>query len=522
MIRPARAGAARKENKPAAQPFVFPPSTRGLALSDNIAAAQPDGALILDNIFPMAGKLRARRGCAPSATGMVSPVEALMQWAGGSTQIFFAAAGDTIYDVSVSGTAVASSVTSLTNALLLSTVFTTSGGWFLFWVNGEDSPQYFNGSVWTTPAITGVTAANLANVWVHGARLWFAEKGTMDAWYLPVDQLAGSATKLSLGSSTQKGGYLVAGASTATGAGDGIAPYNVFVTSEGELVVYQGLDPATSATWAWVGTYVVGRPLGRRCFQRVQGDLLIMTEDGIFSLLAVMKYDRAAALETAITKPIEPLWRDLVRLYGGQEAWQMTLWSRESMMIVSLPGSDNTNDMQLVVNTTTGAWATFTGWPASCFGVYDNALYFGRYDGEVWQAEIGARDGDDPYIVRWMPVYSDFGVGFQMKDISLVRVSIRSSFDSRAAVRVRTDYAMPQIGPTARPPGPSAQGTWNVSNWNQFVWGPSVKTLQFWQGVAGNGSSVSIDVALMMDSVSDATCEINRMEVIFTAGALIN
>jgi hypothetical protein len=41
--------------------------------------------------------------------------------------------------------------------------------------------------------------------------------------------------------------------------------YAAFITSEGQVAVYSGADPASSTTWSLVGVFDIGAPIGRRC-----------------------------------------------------------------------------------------------------------------------------------------------------------------------------------------------------------------------------------------------------------------
>jgi hypothetical protein len=54
--------------------------------------------------------------------------------------------------------------------------------------------------------------------------------------------------------------------------GDGPDDRAVFVTSEGEVIVYQGTNPSSATTWAKIGSYYIGKPLGRRCLEKFGGD----------------------------------------------------------------------------------------------------------------------------------------------------------------------------------------------------------------------------------------------------------
>uniref|UniRef100_UPI001953D7D1 hypothetical protein n=1 Tax=Klebsiella pneumoniae TaxID=573 RepID=UPI001953D7D1 len=78
----------------------------------------------------------------------------------------------------------------------------------------------------------------------------------------------------------------------------------VFVSSEGEVLIFSGTDPAAAATWQLKGRYQIGKPLGYRSLAKFGGDLAILTQDGLMSLGAVMRLDRTAAQQGALTRNI--------------------------------------------------------------------------------------------------------------------------------------------------------------------------------------------------------------------------
>jgi hypothetical protein len=65
----------------------------------------------------------------------------------------------------------------------------TSGGNFLFAVNGVDSAKTFDGATWAVPGITVATSATWNYIALHKRRIWAVEKNTMNLWYLPWTRL---------------------------------------------------------------------------------------------------------------------------------------------------------------------------------------------------------------------------------------------------------------------------------------------------------------------------------------------
>jgi len=259
-----------------------------------LAAMPRDHAVQLDNWFPRPGYVEVRRGHRYHAWDLgdgTSPTETLMVWQGKASSKMFGAAGDSIYDVTTRGQAGSAAVGSLSDAYWQWVNFTNSGANYLYIVNGTDAPRHYNGTTWATPSITGITPADAIHVNVHKKRLWFTIKDTTQAAYLATDAIAGAATTFELGSNFDRGGYLMAMATWTRDGGAGADDLAVFISSRGQLAIYQGTDPASAVTWSLIGVFEIAAPIGRRCFQRWGNDLLVITVEGVYALSSILAVD---------------------------------------------------------------------------------------------------------------------------------------------------------------------------------------------------------------------------------------
>ena len=221
--------------------------------------------------------------------------------------------------------------------------FSTAGGAFLIGVNGADSAFLYNGSTFSATAITfpsgsTLTTADLSYVWVYQKRIWFLEKDTLNAWYLPVDQIGGQLTLWPMGGIFVRGGNLIWGQSWSLDAGGsgGLSEQCVFVTTEGEVAAYQGLSTDVDQGWQKVGTYRIGKPLGKKAIIRAGGDIVIATSVGFVSLAAASQKDYAALGQGAVSYPIEDDWALAVQ-ERGQEDWRCQVWADGQMALISTP-----------------------------------------------------------------------------------------------------------------------------------------------------------------------------------------
>jgi hypothetical protein len=99
-------------------------------------------------------------------------------------------------------------------------------------------------------AITVANPLNFIAITQHKNRIWFAEKDTLKAWYMGTNAIGGAAAAFDLSALFSRGGYLVALGTWTLDGGAGLDDLLVFVTSEGQVAVYRGTDPAVAANWA--------------------------------------------------------------------------------------------------------------------------------------------------------------------------------------------------------------------------------------------------------------------------------
>lgn len=416
-------------------------------------------------------------------------VETLMAYHGpGATQKMFAGAGGSIWDVTSATYARYSTGTGLNEDRWQHTNFATSGGNFLFIVNGTDAPRYYNGSAWTTPTITGtgITASDFVAVTPHKGRLWFAIKDSTDAAYLPSTSVAGAAVKFPLGQLFSKGGHLVTVETWSLDGGAGPDDYCVFISSRGQAAVYAGTDPASASTWALVGVFDVGEPIGRRCTVRYGTSPLIITTSGLLKLQLSLSQDKAEMEGTAYSARIYQAVTDAARNYGSNFGWQVTSYPRGNMLVMNIPTVETTSAVQYVMNTLTGAWCSFSGWNANCFCLFNDKLYFGAANGEVIQADVGSTDLGETIVATGQTAYRAFGSTGRNKQFKLIKALVRSTATNRPRLGVSTDFVETN-NLSVLPANASSGALWDTAVWDQATWSVDDVPLSDWASVNAFG-----------------------------------
>jgi len=471
----------------------FPPPIGGWDTRQALADMPIENAVILDNLFPSTDKVTVRRGYTSFATGMSGNVESLLEYTGvdGVAELF-AANGGSIYDVSGSGAVGAAVVTGASNNRWQQVQIGTGAGQFLFICNGADTPRTYNGSTWANATITGPTQANLIWANLHQRRLWVGEVNSLTAHYGAVNAIGGAFTAFSLAGVARKGGYIVAMGTWTRDNGDGMDDAAVFLTSEGEAIVYQGTDPASASTWSLVGRFEIGRPIGRRCLIKAGGDIVVMTQDGFIPLSAGLQRDTSQAEIVALSSQINKAVNDAVREFGTLYGWQPFIYPRGTQFIFNIPQS-TTAFNQFVFNTITGAPCRFTGINAICWGMKGDEAYFGGTDGKVYKYDDGNSDGGSNINWDGLQAFSYFGSPNKKKSFKLVETIFQSDGNPSAAIEMNVDFQIKTFqGVTVESATSAAR--WGISKWGIGTWGSADQIYRGWRGVRGVGRSAAVRI----------------------------
>jgi hypothetical protein len=480
----------------------MPAPVGGWNAKDPIAQMGPRDAVILDNFFPLTTEVSLRPGSVDHVTGITGTVETLMDYntpAGATTM--FAAAGTNIYNVTAAGAVGAAVQTGLANAQWRYVNFSTAGGSFLYAVNGVDKPRLWNGATWVSvdgasvPAVTGVTTTTLTHINVYARRIWFTQDDTMKVWYLPVDSIGGAAQSIDFASLFNRGGYLMAMGTWTIDSGSGMDDHAVFITSEGQVAVYRGIDPSTATGFVLVGVYDIGEPVTRNCFMKYGSDLLLICRDGVQPLSAALQSSRVST-KVSITDKIQQAMSDATGAYASSYGWQLQGFAEKNALILNVPVFGGSQ--QYVMNTLSGSWCRFIGWNASCFVQTQSTLYYGTA-GKVVKAWIGANDSGVAITGNALPSFQYHG-GMSQKRYTMARPIITTDSPSVGVLlRLNVDFDIQE--PVGSPTfSPSAVATWDAATWDGSVWGGGLTLRKDWNTIGGVGYCAALYLKVQTSS----------------------
>ena len=528
-------------------------ATPGARLPDG---SKVNGAYLLENWFPTSTGVRMRAGSDIFATlGLGDKdVVSMFAYVNGNNRKFFASTADALYDITspasptnqvlvddlgntivddlgneiIGLVSVPVAVSPLAGGNWVSEQFATAGGIFLRCVNGADTPLVFDGTSWSTsPAITGtgLDPTALSYVWSSHRRLYFVERDSLNAWYLPADAIGGVATKIPLGGVFSRGGSLLFGSSWSleTGGADGagLSVQTVFVTTEGEVAVYQGTDPASTSTWSLVGVYRIGKPRGAKAHIRAGGDLVIATDIGFLPLSTAVQRDFAALAPAAISYPIEEAWKEAVRLRSSG-GWACALWPTRQMVMVAPPTPAGSLGELFPANARTGAWGHYTNWNVTCLQLFGDRMFFGSTKGLIVEAEVTGFDQGLPYTAACVPLFDSLKAPLSLKTSLLMKATLKAPAEVIPQMSLQADFvvSLPSSPDAAAVAGGSL---WGTAIWGQSVWGAQTTLNVYgrWQSVGGAGYAIAPATQITSGNLAPPNVELVRVDMTYDQGEIV-
>jgi hypothetical protein len=473
-----------------------------------------------DNWMWIDGRLTIRPGFKPWTTGLpASPIYTVMEYsAANAANTVFSAVEDEIYNTTASGAVGSPVVTGLGDPNLSPfwqwTMFASVSGQYLVLANGVDAVRNFDGTTWTTPTITGVTSADLVHVEHHKGRLWFTEKNSMNAWYLIPFGIGGTATRFSIGAYCKRGGYLVAIASWTIDGGSGQDDLLAFITSQGEVLIYAGVDPNSVSDWSLVGIFSIQKPIGRRCYTKFGGDLVIYTEGGPVKLGQVM-----ASIDErdALSDPIRSDFIGAVASASAAPGWEPVWYKKRGWLFCNVPQSVAGEFEQYIYSPHMEAWFRFTGLNAYSWVESGRVMHFGG-NGATYKWDDGDIDDDGDAVVAEIAFgWWNYGSN-QNKLFTLMRPHLFSDGVVTPTMSFKVDYDETPSFASVEATLAGDGSAWDVEFWDLATWGGSTLATAEWYTATNQGM---VGAPRMRFSTISAQLSLTAVDVAFIPGGIL-
>ncbi len=460
--------------------YVLPCPTNGLNARDSRDKMAQTDALVMDNYYPFTTQVSLRRGY-KKYIELPFSVKTLGVFNASAPKDsrLFAFGGKTVWDIS-----------NPRKPYDYQKKF-TSNEWRicqfknrLFAVNGLDRPQVYvphenSLGSWEDVSWTGegLNPCKLTGIAASKQRLWLIENKSLTVWYSEgASEVQGKLIPFDFSTVATRGGYLVAVGCWTQDGGQGIDDLTVFLTSEGEALVYAGSNPNSADDWHLKGVYQISRPIGQNALLQYHGDLVVISEAGYIPLSKALALQNATDAQIAFSDRIQELVLDRIQRYQNKYGWQGIIYPRGGYALFNVPLGKGFE--QHIVNTTTGAWCRFTGIDAYTWALYQTRLFFGTKNA-VMMFDEGYTDDGAPIEGHVEQAFCDFGSPY-LKKVQLVNIRTKSSGYYALQTYWNTDYQNAYILNDVTFNAPK------LSPWNGLKWATQAqKTKSYWATLAG-------------------------------------
>jgi hypothetical protein len=468
-------------------------------------------ALQMDNIFPgeREGELRggSENFCTTGlGTGEVGTLTEHVSASG--TRTFIACANGKIVNVTVGG-----SPADLGTGFSVNRWQTVDMNGRKLFYNGTDQPQQFDGTTLSNATYTGLTDNDLIQGTVYRNRLYLVPKNSKSFWYGGISAITGALTEFPCESLLKRGGYILFVTTWTKPTNNNSTQNFVVVTSEGEVLVFGGASPEQDG-FTLLAQLFISRPLSRRSFINHKSDVEIATITEAVSLSTILSGQTESG---ALTDKIAPTFLSSAALYSGNFGWEITRYERGRYLIYNIPIVSGSQSHQYIRNSITGAWCRFTGWNASCFALFNDALYFGTFDGKVLKAEASEADRDSAIPYSLMTSYNYFGDRERQKHFKLVRPILTANNDLTVGLAMSTDRSAVNDLDTVTIEAVGGS-EWDSFAWDTTPWAGDLVANNDWYAVNGIGRAGAL---MMAGSAKDVSFNISAFHVTFDTGGLL-
>jgi hypothetical protein len=484
--------------KATAQAQSIPSPIGGLNARDSVALMAETDAIVMDNMFPRTTDVVLRDGNEGHAS-FDGDCESLMAYQGALLTKLFAAVFDgstySLYDASGGGALSVAvvggsgdTIQALSGSRFDYVNFGTIGGQFMLAVNAADTGLKYDGVNWASWTLTGVDTADLFTLGVYAERVWAGQKDSFNVWYLPVNQITGTAVQLNIASLFKLGGTLSNIVTWSADTASEIADFIAFVSTLGEVVAFSGTDPSDANNWRRVAQFQIGRTVakGNRGWRKLGSEAILISVDGAVPLSKAVMTNRSD-MSNSVTDKIRPLINRDVLNNGARYGWVLMLHASGSKLLLNVPTSESVSSYQYVMNTQTGAWCRFTGWNAFCFEVSLDTLYYGGAN-VIKKADVGTSDSGDSINADVKQAFSYLGRRGQQKRVTMARAVLNLNGPINLGLDVNLDYgdsAPSSIVPISGGLGDPWGGIWSVA------WGGASAIYRAWNSIRGVGFAIA-------------------------------
>ena len=364
-------------------------------------------------------------------------------------------------------------------------------------------------------------------VMIWKKRVWFIERASANAWYLPTASFSGNATAFNFGDQFRFGGALVSLNNWTLDGGEGIDDYLVALSAAGDVVVYRGTDPSEAADFGVHGSWYVGEvPIGNRIASEFSGELYVISVYGLVAMSQLLNGADSADPNTYVTRKISPYVRQVMDETIKEFGWHIHVHPKQSILYLNSPPRFSKPQLAFTLYLGNMSWSIVRGLNKSHTANWQGEVYWTDLNRNKLYVQAGNVDGvyldpevdGQPEAIDWdmLTSYQDLGEPARFKRCQYVRPMFIGqglpAFQVEAYYDYEIDeqYGYPVIGP-------SNHSTWGTAVWDVDVWAGGLQTSDNPRGTTGMGRYVAVNIR----GRSSTAVTLAAFDIIYDYGGLL-
>ena len=290
--------------------MAVPAPVGGINARDSYASMPATDAVYLRDYIPGTTDLVSAPPCELFSSNASSTVRSLIPYeAGTASKLLMVHTSGVTWSISdiTTGTA-AAVVTGLGGGIYVHTTFQSK----IIMCNGVNTPRVYDGTV--APALvatgSGLVTTDLRGVITFKGRAYYWENASQKFWYAAAGAYQGALTSFPIDTLTSSGGKITLLTTFTRDGGEGADDLFCIAMNTGEVLIYQGDDPASSVAWELIGKFQVPEPIGVRSVFRWGARTLLVTTEGLIDLPQIL----ASSIYPLVSDKV----RDSLKFLSGQ------------------------------------------------------------------------------------------------------------------------------------------------------------------------------------------------------------
>jgi hypothetical protein len=223
--------------------------------------------------------------------------------------------------------------------------------------------------------------------------------------------------------------------------------------------------------------YFIGKPLGERPLSKYGGDLLFLSENGLYPLSSAVQ-SSSIDRSRSVTENIRQYFNDNARDYVGFEGWQVFAMPDIPLLLVNIPSEPNRT--QVIMHAQTGAWGTLFGWNAYSFARVGSSVYFSVADA-VYKVG-GVSDNGANITSTFIQSHTDFGYPLA-KQVTDIKPFFITEGNFTYTMGVTNDFNEIASTTSIAKTDLAASSLWGSAIWGTAVWGGTETNVQGWETI---------------------------------------